>query len=186
MIITASFKTSSSRPIETEKLPYMSIIQSISGVFKTPGLIIAQMTDTLGNVVSKISDDIKTALFNQAIEMLGFGGRIITSFGVKNTIAEALGIKLQNEMTTDITEFSQFLTSEFDNRSQTFGSFSNEKMLFLKRRMETFQVRKFQIVTSLIDAQSYNCLMFKSMSGAGFGTGVFGVVIEEMKHQSFH
>ena len=72
MIITASFKTSSSRPIETEKLPYMSIIESISGVFKTPGLIIAQMTDTLGNVVSKISNDIKTALFNQAIEMLGF------------------------------------------------------------------------------------------------------------------
>ena len=83
-------------------------------------------------------------------------------------------------MTTDITEFSQFLTSEFDNRSQTFGSFSNEKMLFLKRRMETFQVRKSQIVTSLIDTQSYKGLMFKSMSGAGFGTGVFGVVIEEM------
>ncbi|EAY14526.1 hypothetical protein TVAG_388580 [Trichomonas vaginalis G3] len=173
IFIYTAFRTSSNRPCETKKFPYSSFIPSISGVFEIPGVLLGQVSDTLQNIIDKISGDFKTEVFKQFIKMLGFSGSILDGLGVSQRIAEYLGIKMVSELNSEEDEsskLSQNTSDVYENRVNVIGVFSKESLELISRRANYFRAMPSEIISVLMENKHIENLQVKRV-----GRGVFGV-----------
>ncbi|KAK8891147.1 hypothetical protein M9Y10_028353 [Tritrichomonas musculus] len=178
--ILLHYNRKSGRQTRVHKLlSYLKYIPSLSnGKLLLPGVIAANVSDTPSAINEKIMNEYKTQAFNQLIQMLGSGGKLMTAFGVTNLIAEALGVKIESELSNDIQKFSSTETQmEFDNRRKVNGAFSQESLDALSSTIGKAHFRPSEIINKIKSQQTENIgLKTKSVSNNGGGQGVLGVL----------
>lgn len=174
VFIHTALRTSTSRPVETKPFPYSSFIPNITGVFEIPGVLLAQVSDTMSNIFDKISGDIKYHLFRQFIKMLGIYGKAIESVGASARIAESLGIKMENNMNDDTSKLAAHSHDVFENRANVAGVFAQETLEHISRRAMQFSAKPSVLITELTRFGRVDDLHLKRV-----GRGVFGVLTRQ-------
>ena len=157
-------------------LKYFKYIPSISNLnILLPGLVVAHVSNTIDGIVDKITGDYKTIAFKQILDGLGVSGRIMTTFGIADIIAQALHIEKQTSLTEESSEFSRSETEVFDNRKEISGCFSQQALTQLSKRLESCEIETSVLIRQLLEGKETG-LSVKTMPGRGFGHGVFGVL----------
>lgn len=177
IFLFVSFKsTSKTPPTLGPILKYFKYIPSIGNIrILLPGILVAQVSNTVSDILEKITGDYKTIAFKQILDCLGVSGRIMTTFGIADIISQALHIAKQSSLTDQISQFSRSETEVFDNRKQVAGCFSHAALEQLSKRLESCEIETSTLIRQLLDGKETG-LMIKTMPGQGFGHGVFGVL----------
>ncbi|OHT11685.1 hypothetical protein TRFO_03923 [Tritrichomonas foetus] len=163
---------------------YFTKIPSIkSGKMLLPGVVISQLTDRIESIATKLVDDYKTAAFNQILEMLGSGGKLIKRLGIASVIASALSISMTSDMTQDLDINKELLNSlEYDNRKMVtlrHGCFSEQSLSDLFRITTEHDMKISPLVLKIL-TNEYSGLKMKLIPGFGYGRGIAGIMTKPM------
>lgn len=202
--ICASFKGGySKRPPLFGPIPwYIKLIPSISSArILLPGIVIAHLTDRLKETREKVTGDYKSAAFSQILSILGISGRIMQSFGIADSIARILRIRMHSDL-VDIGDASNamitgepslanepnslnaFEGTSFDNRRQVLGPFSHHSLSLIMGKIESLDIKVSQTIHRILSGFGSNNesemqqigIKIKMVPGCGFGYGVFGIL----------
>jgi hypothetical protein len=176
--VARSFKSTRTRPRLGPMLPYFKFVPSLTNMrILLPGVLIAQITDFVSDILDKITADYKRVVFEQIMSTLGLTGRLITQFGITESIIQLLDIKRQSDLTGELAPFARHQSERFSNRREIAGCFSREVLNDLNEKLSMCQVSASQLVRDLLNESSIG-LKIKMMPGCGFGHGVFGVLMK--------
>lgn len=159
--------------------PYLKYIPSLTNrKMLLPGVIVANVSDTMDIINDKITNEYKTQAFHQIIQMLGGGGKLMSAFGVTNMIAEMLNVKIVSDLSSDIKQFSSTdCQVEFDNRRTVNGAFSQESIKSLFEIVEHARIKPSDVLTGLKMLENKDIgIKTKPVSNNGGGQGVLGVL----------
>ena len=102
--------------------------------------------------------------------MLGSTGSLLQTFGITNVIAEILGVKVESDLIRypSTTELDSTLSSpadsnsQFDNRREVSGPFSNESLFQIKEIIRASNFKKSHIINALVHYNNKNLTKNKS------------------------
>lgn len=195
--IVAQYKGGSSKrtPLMGPIPWYINLIPSVNSAKITlPGLIISHLTERFNEIQEKIIEDYKFAAFKQIISILGVSGKIMTAFGITDSLIRLLQIRIHSDLVDfnsiqeshskpkgiSFTKSMALLVNQFDNRKEIVAGFFNHYTLMtLKQKVETNGMTISNTIKSLLngntDEQNLG-MQIKMIPGCGFGHGVFGIL----------
>jgi hypothetical protein len=177
--LVISYRGKTSRPCVYGQIPgYFTFIPKLkSSKLLLPGVIIAQLTDRIDSLASKLSGDYFTEVFHQGVRMLGKKGRLLSSLGITSRIASALKISLTTEMQNEIARFARRDSEVFDNRREIAGCFSSDSLQTLSSALRSSYLHPTTTITGLLrSVPEYSGLKTKPIAGYGYGRGVAGIL----------
>ncbi|OHT13818.1 hypothetical protein TRFO_15940 [Tritrichomonas foetus] len=156
---------------------YLKFIPSLShGKMLLPGIVSANISNTMSEIQNMISDEYKTHAFKQIIAMLGSSGRFLTTFGVDKIIAEILGVKMKSDLSNDMQQFlGKENEAEYDNRRNVNGAFSQQSLDTLSDVIKSARLRQSDVIVGIKSNQDIG-IVTKAVTNNGGGQGVFGVL----------
>jgi hypothetical protein len=102
--------------------------------------------------------------------MLGSGGKLMSTLGVTDLIAQALDIKLTSELSAEISQFSHAEKEEFDNRQELRGCFAEESLKSIKASLSKQGIRESDLINGLLANVDVGLKLIAS------GRGLFGLL----------
>ena len=160
-------------------LPYVKYIPTMNeNNILLPGVIITNLQDNIKDIFSTVSIEYKTAAFNQILKMLGTGGKLMSTLGITSLISELLDIKMESDLTSDITQFLGKTLEEFENRHEVNGLLSHQSLNSIVKIIEQLNLNVSDIIIKLINHNDIG-LQNKIINGKGFRNGILGLLIPE-------
>ncbi|KAK8853881.1 hypothetical protein M9Y10_016424 [Tritrichomonas musculus] len=142
-----------------DPMPGLKYIPSLSpDQLIIPGVIMEHVIGEPKTIIEKVSSEYKTTTFNQIISMLGSTGLLLQTFGVTSLIAELLGVKVESDsirFPSGQPTLDSYLNSpsdsnsQFDNRKDVSGPFSNESLSHLKEIIKSSNFKSSHIINAL-------------------------------------
>jgi hypothetical protein len=177
--LVITFRGRTRRPAVYSRVPgYFAFVPKLkAGRLLLPGVVLAQVTDRVDSLASKISGDYLSELFHQCVRMLGKRGRFLSSVGVTSRIASALKISLTTDMQAEVARFARPQQDRFDNRHEIAGCFSSDALTTLAGALRSRGLRATPTVAGLLQRPpSCAGLKTKTVAGYGYGHGVAGIL----------
>jgi hypothetical protein len=140
-----------------------------------PGIVVAHITDRPDALAAKISADYFAVAFQQAVRLLGTGGKLLAHFGVTTKIASALKISLATDLSAEVGKFSRRSSDGFINVTETNAGFSRESLRHLALHVRAAELNPTATIGRLMHGTETG-LKMKRISGFGHGHGLVGVL----------